>query len=298
MAPTDAFDDADDLSVPGADVSDAELAAFFASLLRADLDGVRRGAVHAAIHQALPGDRARLLLALCDALRDGALVRWIEALPARRSAAVALAKAVAPGDPAATHNAAAAAKIRAFDGWGDFPYRLLVVPGYTPLDQKEAKPGVHPVARRRLEMAVEDHRARKAPFILVTGANVYPRGTPYHEAVEMKQALCEMGIAADQIVVEARARHTTTNLRNAGRFMRANGIAKALVVTKGGGVGGSDFFGQDFYLSNPTLSTFHGRCRSELGYEVGALRGAGDGRIEFEPSSHVDRPAFRDPLDP
>lgn len=297
MAPTDAFDDADDLS-PRGDVSDHDLTAFFASLLRADLDGVRRGAVHSTIQRATARDRPRLLLALADALRDDALVRWIEAHPARRDAAIALAKAVAPPDPAAAHNAATAAKMRAFDRWGDFAYRLIVVPGYTPLDQKDARPGVHPVARRRLEMALGDLQAKKAPFVLVSGANVYPRGTPYHEAVEMKEALCAMGVAADRIVVEARARHTTTNLRNAGRFMRRSGIPKALLVTKGGGVGGSDLFGQDFYLSNPTLSTFHSRCRRELGYEVGALRGVGDGRIEFEPSAAVDRPGFRDPLDP
>lgn len=298
MSPTDAFDDADDLQIPLTDAPDRDLGAIFTTLLRADLDGARRGAVRAALDAAPRNDRGHLLLALADALADDDLASWIEASPARKNAALALVKAVAPPDPAAAHNAVVLAKIRAFDRWSDFPYGLVVVPGYTPLDQPDPRPGVHPVARRRLEMALEDHRARKAPFILLTGANVYPRGTPYFEAIEMKQALCAMGVSADHVFVEARARHTTTNLRNAGRVMRAHRISKALIVTRGGGVGGSDFFGQDFYLSNPTLSTFHSRCRRELGYEIGELRGIGDGRIELEPSADVDRLGYRDPLDP
>ena len=294
MAPTDAFDDADDLDPHG--VSNAELVATITSLLRADVSGVRPGAVKSAL-DAAPKDRASLLHALADALRDRSLATWIAADAARRARAIAIAQAVAPQDPGAQHNTIALASVRSFAQWERFEYRLIIVPGYTPLDQKHPAPGVHPVARRRLEMAVEDHRANKAPFILVSGANVHPRGTPYFEAIEMKNALCAMGIQPERILVEARARHTTTNLRNAGRIMRKLGVAKGLVLTKGGGIGGSDLFGQDFYLAHPGLSTFHGRCESELGYRVGELRGVGDGRIEFEPSPSVDQPSW-DPLDP
>jgi hypothetical protein len=294
MSPSDAFDDADDLQAR--DVSDGDLASTLTSLLRADLCGTRPGAVVSALDEATK-DRARLLLALADALRDSELVAWIEESPTLKQRAIALAKAVAPRDPGASHNAAAIACFRGYRAWQSAAYRMIIVPGYTPLDQREAKPGVHPVAQRRLEMAVEDHRAGKAPFLLVSGANVYPRGTPYYEAIEMKSALTAMGVPPERILVEARARHTTTNLRNAGRIMRQLGVAKALVITKGGGIGGSDVFGQDFYLANPGLSTFHGRCHRELGYQVGALRGVGDGRIEFEVSAHVDQPSY-DPLDP
>jgi hypothetical protein len=289
-----AFDDADDLEPRN--VSDDELTATLAGLLRADLSGAQPGAVKSTL-DATPRERARLLRALADAFRDAALVAWIEASPAAKARALALAKAVAPPDPGAAHNATTVEHFRRFDAWDRFAYRMIIVPGYTPLDQKQAAPGVHPVARRRLEMAVEDHGAGRAPFILVSGADVYPRGTPYFEAIEMKNALCAMGVPATQILVEARARHTTTNLRNAGRIMRRLGVARALLITKGGGIGGSDVFGQDFYLANPGLSTFHGRCRGELGYEVGTLRGVGDGRIEFDVSPEVDRPAY-DPLDP
>jgi hypothetical protein len=298
MAEPVAFDDADDLEVPASAQSDAQLIQILQSLFRAELLGTRANAVKSAVDAVSAKQRPRLLLALADALHDEALVQWIEASRARIDRAVAIARALAPHDPSSSHNAASILKVRSFTEWSGFEYRLIVVPGYTPLDQKTSAPGVHPVTCRRLEMALEDHRAHKAPFILVSGANVYPRGTEYYEAVEMKKALCAMGLDEDRVIVEARARHTPTNLRNAGRFMRAHGVAKALVVTKGGGVGGSDFFGQDFYLANPGLSTFHSRCERELGYKVGELRGVGDGRIEFETAATVDRPSYRDPLDP
>lgn len=296
--PTDAFDDADELEVHAFDASDADIASTLESLIRADLCGARPGAVVAAIRDAAPQDRFQLMLDLADALRDDDLVSWIEADSTRRERAVAIARTLAPRDPADAHNAAAVASVRRFDEWDGYEYRLLIVPGYTPVGETVARGGVHDVARRRLEMALEDHRAGRAPFILVSGANVYPRGTPYYEAIEMKDALCAMGAPSDRIIVEARARHTTTNLRNAGRFMRAHGMSKALIVTKGGGVGGSDFFGQDFYLQNASLSTFHVRCQKELGYTVGELRGAGVGRIEFQASPQVERISYRDPLDP
>ncbi|MEZ4300557.1 MAG: YdcF family protein [Polyangiaceae bacterium] len=292
--PSGAFDDADALE--SGIVTSADLARTLGPLFRADVSGVRPGAVESTL-AASPNDRAQLLLALADALADPQLVAWIEADPARRARAVAIARAVAPRDPAAALNAATFACISRFAGWSGFAWGLLVVPGYTPLDQRDAKPGVHPVAVRRLQMAVEDYRARKAPFLLVSGGNVYPRGTPYFEGVEMHKALCAMGVPPEHILVDAFARHTTTNLRNAGRIMRLLRVDRAVVVTRGGGAFGSDVFGQDFYLAHPDLSTFHARCRRELGYEVGQLRGVGEGRIELIPSPSVDRRSYH-PLDP
>jgi hypothetical protein len=120
-----------------------------------------------------------------------------------------------------------------------------------------------------------------------------------------------MGVPSDRIIVDAAARHTTTNLRNAGRYMLDHKMDRGLVVT-GGGPGGP--FDQAFYLSNPGISTFNMRCRSELGYEVGSLN---DMRkvslnknndhvtvidhkmeLEYKPSSDVKRFNYRDPLDP
>ena len=114
----------------------------------------------------------------------------------------------------------------------------------------------------------------------------------------MKRALVARGIPTERVLVDARARHSTTNLRNAGRIMRSLGMARALIATLGGGLFGSDLFGQDFYFSNPTLSTFYARCDSELGYRVGALDPVDDGLISLVPSPDVARVGFRDALDP
>lgn len=293
--PIEAFSDADELQPDGVESSD--LRATLTSLFRAELIGARLGAVAATIAGAAHRDRRELLRVLSDALCDLDFVRWIEADTTRRQRALAIVKAIAPPDPGAPHNAAAGACFRRFDDWERYEHRIIIIPGYTPLDAKHAAPGIHPTAQKRLDIAVADHRAGKAPFLLVSGADVYPRGTPYFEALEMRAKLMAMGVAADRIFVDARARHTTTNLRNAGRIMRALGVSSALVVTKGGGVGGSDLFGQDFYLAHPTVSTFHGRCERELGYKIGELSGDGDGRIRFVPSPEVDTPGY-DPLDP
>jgi hypothetical protein len=105
-------------------------------------------------------------------------------------------------------------------------------------------------------------------------------------------------ILPERILVDARARHSTTNLRNAGRLMLAAGMRNALVSTMGGGLFGSDVFGQDFYFSNPVLSTFYARCESELGYRVGELADGSDGLVSFVPAPEVTRIGFRDVLDP
>jgi DUF218 domain len=288
------FTDAGDL--PGA--SAAEMAPMIASLLRADLLGADPGAVERSFAAASPGDRRALLLAYNRALADDDLASWIEADAARRSRAEGIVLAIAPPDPSPEHNQASAAAFDGFDGWDRFPYGLIIVPGYTPADTATATPGVHPIAQRRLDRGAQDLAGGSAPFLLVTGGNVYPEGTPYYEAVEMKKALLAMGVAEDRILVEARARHSTTNLRNAGRIMRTRGLAKALITTMGGGLLGMDLFDQDFYFSFPWLSTFNARCRKELGAEVGDLSSAGPNHTAFVPAESVLRVGLRDALDP
>jgi hypothetical protein len=165
-----------------------------------------------------------------------------------------------------------------------------VVPGFSPRDGI-AQPGVHPTAQRRLVQAKADFDAGKAPFVLLSGSNVWPNGTPYYEALEMKKALIAMGVPGDRIIVDTRARHSTTNLRNAGRYMQAHGMNKALITTT---------FDQDFYFSASGISTFDARCMIELGYRVGRLRDVPFDPMHsvFMPSSKVRKVNIRDPLDP
>jgi len=292
------FSDADELRAPSDPETEAQYVALLRSLVQSEVSGVAPSAVLRALGAIAGKERERALFALCEAMQDAALVAWIEADAARKKRAIDLALRIAPPDPSPEHNNPVVERLKRFRDWGEYAHSLIVVPGYTPLDKKTLEPGVHPVCRRRLEQAMKDVEDKRAFFVLVSGANVYPRGTPYYEAIEMKKELLAMGLSKDRIIVEARARHSTTNLRNAGRFMRRFGLRRALVTTVGGGVFGSDLFDQDFYFSNPVLSTFYARCERELGYRVGELEGAGARHTTFIPSPAVERINYRDPLDP
>jgi hypothetical protein len=293
MSKDEAFDDARELELP----EGADLPEVLRSMLRAELSAADPGGLLRSYDAASAARRDELAYAWAEAVDDD-LSSFIEADPARRRAVEAIVARIAPRDPSPDHNEASLAALRGFTDWPRYPYGTLIVPGYTPRDSTVAAPGVHPTTRRRLEQAIEDLAQGKAPFVLVTGGNVYPRGTPYHEAIEMKSELVSMGVPEEQILVEARARHSTTNLRNAGRIMRAHGVRIGLITTVGGGIGGSDVFDQDFYFSHPTLSTFYARSTRELGYRVGELRGAGELHAELIPAPEVARVGIRDALDP
>lgn len=295
MSDEPAFFDADDLP----DAAEAlDLAATIGALIRADLVGDDPGAVLRALAAATtPAKREQLALAWTDAMGTGALRAWIDDDRSLRARAEELVMRVAPPDPGARESAIALALARDFGAWDEHAFAAIVVPGYTPTNAKPA-PGVHEVARRRLAEARSAFDEGQAPFVLLSGGNVHPRGTTFYEAIEMKKVIVAMGVPAERVIVDARARHSTTNLRNAGRFVRTHGQRRALVVTLGGGIGGSDVFGQDFYFANAGLSTFHGRCERELGYRVGDLDEIGEHRIELIPSAEVTRIGFHDALDP
>ncbi len=174
------------------------------------------------------------------------------------------------------------------------PYELLIVPGFTPVDAKQP---IHlndlPAAESRVQLAAQDLRSGMAPAVLVTGGSVHPPGTPHNEALMMRARLLELGIAADQILVDPHARHSTTNLRNAGRLMNSLRLVHGLIVT------GFErtTFSQAFYFAYAGLSTFTLRCQRELGYSVGTLRAVDDHHIEYTPSAAVATPSYFDPLD-
>ncbi len=168
------------------------------------------------------------------------------------------------------------------------PYDVLIVPGYTPDNGEPAVARVHPIAMARLDLAIALYREGKSHVILVAGGRVYPVNTPYTESLMMKTYLLEHGVPASAVVVEPCARHSTTNLRNAGRFMLKYQLRTALVVTSAD---------QAFYFANGEISTFYARSREELGYLVGELKNKTTTTVEFAPSPEVFRRGA-DPLDP
>lgn len=167
-------------------------------------------------------------------------------------------------------------------------FDVIIVPGYVPLGEVEGKPGVHPVAEDRLRVASADFRAGLAPLLLVSGGNVHPDGTPFNEALEMKRFLVASGVPASRVLVEPCARHSHTNLRNAGRLMLSLGLSRALVVSS---------WDQSSYFGRPRISSFDARCLADLGYLVGALSRIDDRRTLFLPSGrNFERgPDPRDP---
>jgi len=137
-------------------------------------------------------------------------------------------------------------------------------------------------------LAAQRYRAKLAPFIILTGGYCHPFQTPYSEAVEMKKYLTtRLGIPASAIIIDPHARHTTTNLRNAGRYIIEYGLPldkPALLVTT---VEQAD---------NVISPGFERRNMKELGYlPYRDLKRVSEQDVEFFTVRNV---LFRDPIDP
>jgi hypothetical protein len=143
----------------------------------------------------------------------------------------------------------------------------------------------------RVEHAASYLKESGAALILTSGGNVHPDGTPFNEAYQMKQTLVrEFAVPADRIVIDPYARHSTTNLRNAGRFMLAYNVSSATIVTD---------LAQTFLFSHPGLSTFDSTCEKTLGYRVGELRpGSSLMHTHFVPAPEVWTRNGAEPRDP
>jgi hypothetical protein len=168
------------------------------------------------------------------------------------------------------------------------------VPGYTPRFGWSG--GLHLKNVRRLERALADLEAGLAPVVIVSGGAVH---SPDNEAVLMREWLLDHGVDAGRILVEPCARHTTTNLRNAGRMVLKRGHAEALVVSSDlpswrPSRAGWRFAEQSYYLGFPWISSFHLRCLMELGYRVGDLDWLEPMHIRFTPSQAVFRDSWKD----
>ena len=174
------------------------------------------------------------------------------------------------------------------------PFDLIIVPGFTPI---AAQQPLHidqiPAMQKRVSLAAQAFLDGAAPYVFLTGGSVHPPGTPYNEALMMRALLMDKGVSAGRIIVDPHARHTTTNLRNAGRLMLRHHLSRALIITGFE----APLFSQAFYLGHPNLSTFLLRCLAELGYSVGSLHAIDEHRILFRPAAACLTPDDRDPLD-
>lgn len=190
----------------------------------------------------------------------------------------------------AAENVPVNAKIKSFTEWAAYPFQVIIVPGFTPLDALYPLP-MHAEQSRRVAEAKLALEFDIAPFVLVSGGNCHPSGTPFNEALQMKGLLLALGVREDQIIVEAMAQHSTTNLRNAGRHMLLHGMKKVLIITSNNGIKS-----QNYYFSHPVRTMFNHRSRREMNCVVGKLYPLAN-RTVFEPSRDVWT-LGNDPYDP
>lgn len=172
--------------------------------------------------------------------------------------------------------------------WSRYRYTSIIVLGAGPEDL------LTPLSARgklHIKVAAQRYFSGLAPFIIVSGAAVHPRGTRSVEAIEMRRALIERyGVPAHAIVIEPYARHTTTNLRNAARLlmsMKAPMDRDALVLSDPG------------HIDAVESSEFVARNQRELGYQPGRVgERTSPFDIVFRPSPDSVRVDPLDPLDP
>jgi hypothetical protein len=188
---------------------------------------------------------------------------------------------------ATTENAAAIRRTKTID-WKRYPYTILVVPGEGP---EQPDVALSPLGRVRVEQAVRLYRARKAPFLLVSGGTVHPMLTHFNEAMEMREELMtQWGVPKDAIFVDPYARHTTTNLRNAVREVLRYGIPadKPMLITSDAG--------QSVMIISPAFTR---RCRDEMHLlPWKTLKPVSSTQAEMFPSRDSLQEDPVDPMDP
>lgn len=172
--------------------------------------------------------------------------------------------------------------------WSRYRYTSIIVLGAGPEDL------LTPLSARgklHVKVAAQRYFDGLAPFIIVSGAAVHPRGTRSVEAVEMRRALIERyGVPARAIVIEPYARHTTTNLRNSTRLlmsMKAPMDRDALILS------------DPRHIDAVESAEFVARNQRELGYQPGRVgKRTSPFDIAFRPSPDSARVDPLDPLDP
>lgn len=166
--------------------------------------------------------------------------------------------------------------IKSINDIDQFEYQIIIVPGYSTSDQGES---MNVKCKERLDIAVYEFLNSNIPVIIVSGGNVTPDGTVFNEAVEMKQRLMNLYMIPEHhIAIDPYARNSTTNIRNAGRFMIAHGLSRGKIVTSKG---------QNIYFGLQERSTFERRCLKELGYVVGEMLLLTKNTSKYIPSKNV-----------
>lgn len=170
----------------------------------------------------------------------------------------------------------------------DFKYGSILILGNGPENYRDR---LSALGKLNIKLGVKEYQEGKAPIIVVSGGHAHPFRAKFCEAIEMKKELInEYHIPEDRIIIEPHARHTTTNLRNAGRLYQKYGFHMDkihLVVTNNS---------HSQYVSSKKFSN---RCREELGYLPAKIRNRiNNTAIEFLPLKTSLQQNPLEPLDP
>ncbi len=172
--------------------------------------------------------------------------------------------------------------------WERYPYSAIMVLGVGP--EKHDEP-VTAESLMRAEYAAQCWKAGMVPYIIVSGGKVHPYGTPYCEAWEMKRYLVDVCHVPDSVVImEPHARHTTTNLRNAGRIMIRQGfpLDRPALVT-----------GSKSHINSVVSKEFCNRFNRELGFlPVNITKRKNDLLAEFTVNESCLQLDGDEPMDP
>ena len=182
-------------------------------------------------------------------------------------------------------NKAACEKVKTTD-FSKYDYSAIVV-----LGGSDNTTVFHPQAQERCEFAYTKWKAKKAPFIIVTGGRIHPFKAKQDEAETMKKYLMDKGIPESVIIMEPHARHTPTNFRNTARLLWRYGFPfekEALMVM------------QWYITDDLDTQTFRQRCIDEFGFTPMTFSAATGDKysLPFLPLKYSLTIGLADPLDP
>ena len=172
--------------------------------------------------------------------------------------------------------------------WKSYKYSVILALGVGPDDLKTP---LSASSKLNVAMVARLYFDKQAPIIVVSGANVHPRGTDYYESFEMRKALMEdYGVPADAILVEPFARHTTTNLRDTCRLLKSVGAPLDQTALMVSNVDHINYAGSE---------AFAARAMNDLGYVPATIGNrASPTSLEFRANPICSLIDPSDPLDP
>ncbi|MGO1521796.1 MAG: YdcF family protein [Sphingobacterium sp.] len=176
-------------------------------------------------------------------------------------------------------------KIKSTD-FDQYSYSLLLVLGAGPSAYDQP---ISPAGMLRARMASRAYFEGKAPFIVLSGGRVHPYKTRFVEALEMKRYLVnELLVPEESIILDAHARHTTTNLRNTARIMLRYGFPQNQYAMATSSEAHID-----------AVERMEPRCIKELGYVPYVLgKRINAWSVEFKPRLEALTVDPDEPLDP